>query len=242
MIQLFLIGIGPGHPRFLTREAETAMRGCETILIPRKGAAKDDLAALRRQICNDAAPGVPIREFDLPQRAATGDYLTRVEDWHDAIARVWSREITASRATRVGLLVWGDPALYDSTLRIAGRLTDIAVRVIPGITAIQALTAAHAVPLNRLGAAVTITTGRRLRDHGWPEGADNLVVMLDQGGAFTEIDPDGVHIWWAAYAGMDSEIRIEGPLNRVRDQILTARARAREQHGWIMDIYLLSKD
>ena len=49
----------------------------------------------------------------------------------------------------VALMVWGDPALYDSTLRIARRLTPCPrLRVVPGITAVQALTAAHAIPLN----------------------------------------------------------------------------------------------
>ncbi len=34
------------------------------------------------------------------------------------------------------------------------------------------MTAAHAIPLNDVNAPVTITTGRRLREEGWPEGAD----------------------------------------------------------------------
>ena len=68
------------------------------------------------------------------------------------------------------MLVWGDPSLYDSSLRIVDRLRDdgldIRVRVIPGITSLQALTAAHAIPLNRLGAPVLITTGRQVRGAG----------------------------------------------------------------------------
>jgi precorrin-6A synthase len=84
----------------------------------------------------------------------------------------------------VALMVWGDPSLYDSTLRIAARLGDVAVRVIPGITSLQVLTAAHAIPLNSLAAPVTITTGRQLREHGWPEVPVTVAVMLDKGGAF----------------------------------------------------------
>ena len=38
----------------------------------------------------------------------------------------------------------------------------VPVEVIPGITAIQALAAAHRIPLNRIAEAVTITTGRKL--------------------------------------------------------------------------------
>ena len=138
-------------------------------------------------------------------------------------------------------MVWGDPSLYDSTLRIAARLPGLTVKVIPGITSLQALTAAHAIPLNTLAAPVTITTGRQLRDHGWPEGATTLAVMLDKGGAFTSLPPD-TDIWWGAYVGMPEETLIHGPLAEVSDEILATRARLRAEHGWIMDIYLLRRE
>jgi precorrin-6A synthase len=246
MHTLSLIGIGAGNPKHLTLEAIEALNTCDLILIPHKGEKKDDLAGLRREICAAVLERpVPQREFPLPVRdPSTTDYLTRVNDWHDAIADCWQAEILAGLPDggRVGFLVWGDPSLYDSTLRIADRLTGrmkITLEVIPGITSIQALTAGHAIPLNTVGGPVTVTTGRQLRDHGWPEGAETLVVMLDQGGAFEALDGDGFHIWWSAYAGMANEIRIAGPLSAVRDQILTTRAQARADHGWIMDVYLL---
>ncbi|WP_421701746.1 precorrin-6A synthase (deacetylating) [Aliiroseovarius sp.] len=248
MHTLSLIGIGAGNPKHLTLEAIEALNACDLILIPLKGAKKDDLAQLRREICAAVLTRpVPGREFTLPVRdPATADYHTRVNDWHDAIADCWQAEILAGlpEGGRVGFLVWGDPSLYDSTLRIADRLTgrmEIALEVIPGITSIQALTAGHAIPLNTVGGPVTVTTGRQLRDHGWPEGAETLVVMLDQGGAFEVLDGDGFQIWWSAYAGMANEIRIAGPLSEVRDRILSTRAEAREDHGWIMDVYLLRR-
>ena len=43
---------------------------------------------------------------------------------------------------------------------------DIDYDVIPGITAIQALTARHRIPLNDVGEPVLITTGRQLREDG----------------------------------------------------------------------------
>ena len=139
-------------------------------------------------------------------------------------------------------MVWGDPSLYDSTLRIAARLPGVAVKVIPGITSLQVLTAAHAIPLNTLAAPVTITTGRQLRDHGWPDGATTVAVMLDKGGAFTTLDPPDTIIWWGAYVGMpaaDADPRRRWP--RFSDEILATRARLRAEHGWIMDIYLLRR-
>lgn len=242
MTHLFLIGIGTGNPDHLTRGAIRALQSVDLILIPRKGADKSDLADLRRAIVIDCAPQTPITEFDLPRRNPDiPDYLIRVADWHDQIAAIWAQ--TMSAASRVALLVWGDPGLYDSTLRIAARLQPPPqITVIPGITAIQALTAAHTIPLNDLGAPFTVTTGRQLRDHGFPLGVDTAVVMLDGECSFQSLPPQDLHIHWTAYAGMAHEISIQGPLAKVADHIVQTRAAARAAHGWIMDIYLLRRD
>lgn len=244
MITLSLIGIGTGNPDHVTGQAIRALNAADLILIPRKGEAKSDLADLRRQILSQVLTvPVPVADYDVPQRADQDDYLGAVNDWHDAIAQTWAETIAAHRpdAANVALMVWGDPSLYDSTLRIAARLPGLGVRVIPGITSLQALTAAHAIPLNTLAAPVTITTGRQLRDHGWPQGATTLAVMLDKGGAFTSIAAEDTEIWWGAYVGMPEETLIHGPLAEVSGHILATRARLRKEHGWIMDIYLLRR-
>ncbi|MCU0904366.1 MAG: precorrin-6A synthase (deacetylating) [Tabrizicola sp.] len=244
MTTLWLIGIGTGNPDHVTGQAIKALNAADLILIPRKGTAKSDLAEVRELILSHVLTNpVPVAHYDVPQRADQDDYLGAVNDWHDAIARAWADTIAAHRpgAANVALMVWGDPSLYDSTLRIAARLAGVSVKVIPGITSLQALTAAHAIPLNTLAAPVTITTGRQLRDHGWPDGATTLAVMLDKGGAFTTLDPAGTDIWWGAYVGMPEETLIQGPLAKVSDEILATRARLRAEHGWIMDIYLLRR-
>ena len=132
--------------------------------------------------------------------------------------------------------------MYDSTLRIAARLSPPPqIEVVPGITSLQALTAAHAIPVNDIGAPYIVTTGRRLRDTGWPRGVDRVAVMLDGACAFQTLDPDGIDIWWAAYVGMPEQITCAGPLSDVTDEIIKIRAKARAAHGWIMDIYLLAR-
>lgn len=245
MTTLSLIGIGTGNPDHLTLQAIREINAADLVLIPRKGEGKADLAELRRAILREVLtnPATRVAEFDLPVRdEAVVDYRERVDGWHDAIAGVWEAAMGSPRPPRVALLVWGDPSLYDSTLRIAARLSPAPkLRVIPGITSLQALTAAHAIPLNTIGGPITITTGRQLRDHGWPEGAETLAVMLDAGGAFMAIPSEGVTIWWGAYVGMPEEIVIAGPLAEVSQHILETRAEARAQHGWIMDIYILRR-
>ncbi len=246
MQELILVGIGTGNPDHLTLQAVKALNSVDLILIPRKGPDKSDLADLRLQICAAVVTNTAtqITQFDLPVRdAANPDYLARVEDWHKAIARIWASTIAAHPgAGRVALLVWGDPSLYDSTLRIAARLHPLPkITVIAGITSMQVLTAAHGIAVNDIGAAFAVTTGRQLRDGGWPAGIDTLVVMLDGDCSFTSLAPDGVTIWWGAYVGMQNQILIAGALAERSTQIVRARAEARAEHGWIMDIYMLRR-
>ncbi|SEN19122.1 precorrin-6A synthase (deacetylating) [Halomonas caseinilytica] len=254
MIQLALIGVGTGNPDHVTLAGVRALREADLILLPRKGKAKSDLVDLRRLLCRnllDEAAQSRVVEFDLPHRERRDDYLGAVDDWHAAIAEVWREQMTRHlpRGGRVAMMIWGDPSLYDSSLRIAGRLKGLgqdgeaspAVSVVPGITSLQVLTAEHRIPLNVLAEPVQITTGRRLRERGWPDDAASVAVMLDSGGAFQALAPEGLHIWWGAYLGMDKQCLIEGPLAEVGPAIVERRVELRERHGWIMDVYLLAR-
>ena len=247
MLTLSLIGIGCGDPQQLTLAAINAINAADLILIPRKGEEKSDLADLRREICARVLTSSKTRlvEFDLPMRdAEREDYRGGVDDWHDAVAAVWSREIATHLGAngRVAFLIWGDPSLFDSSLRIARRLVPRPeIDVIPGITAIQALCATHAIPLNDIGAPFVVTTGRRLREEGWPPGVETVAVMLDGGTAFQSLDPTGLQIWWGAYLGMPQQIIFSGPLAEIGATIADSRAQARARHGWIMDSYILKR-
>ena len=176
MTTLSLVGIGCGDPEQLTLAAIRAINAADLVMIPRKGTDKSDLAELRRTICTQVLGGGRSRliEFDLPQRdVGVEDYRSGVDAWHEAVAAAWAREIATHLGNegRVALLIWGDPSLYDSSLRVARKVKSVTeIEVIPGITSIQALCAAHAIPLNEIGEPFLVTTGRRLREGGWPSG------------------------------------------------------------------------
>ncbi|MEQ9247368.1 MAG: precorrin-6A synthase (deacetylating), partial [Nitratireductor sp.] len=184
MRTLSLIGIGTGNPEHMTVQGINALNRADVILIPRKGEAKEDLADLRRVICERFLENRQTRivEFDLPVRdAANPSYRRGVDDWHMAIARAYGELLAAhtGETGRAAFLVWGDPSLYDSTLRIIEHMrgeTELAValEVVPGITSIQALAASHRMPINTIGGSVLITTGRRLKAEGFPPNADTL--------------------------------------------------------------------
>jgi precorrin-6A synthase len=248
-VDLLLIGIGTGNPDHLTRQAVAAISSADLVLVPRKGPDKADLAEIREAILAGILPAgsARIAAFDMPVREAKAPYGDAVDRWHDAIAARWLGAIEAAlpMGGTVALLVWGDPSLYDSTLRIAERLMPSpirSIRVVPGITALQALAAAHAIPLNGIGEPFTVTTGRQVRAHGWPEGCRTLAIMLDDGTALDALDPEGLTIWWGAYLGMPNEIIDHGALGEVRERIAMRRAEARAAHGWIMDVTLIRRD
>lgn len=249
MIEISLVGMGTGNPDHITRQGIAALQAADVILLPRKGVDKADLANLRSSLCAQLLTNFATRlvSFDMPVRdSAVLDYEAGVNRWHDAIAQAWLAVLQTHlpQGGRMALLVWGDPSLYDSTLRIAERLAlqlPIKVSVVPGITALQALTAAHAIALNEINTPVTITTGRRLRDHGWPAEVSTLAVMLDGQCAFQHLPAEGIYIWWGAYLGMPNQICISGPLADVCERILERRQAARTAHGWIMDTYLLRR-
>jgi precorrin-6A synthase len=248
--KLVIIGIGTGNPEHMTIQGINALNHVEVVFIPRKGAAKDDLADLRREICQRYVTNKTTRlvEFDLPVRDASEPaYRKGVDDWHDAITETY-RDLFAAHSDEqasIALLVWGDPSLYDSTLRIIERLRAIPgfsldYEVIPGVTSIQTLTASHRIALNTIGNPVQITTGRQLRQ-GFPAGVDTAVVMLDGGCAFRELPGDDYDIYWGAYLGTADEIVLSGRLSDVVEEIELARTAARKKKGWIMDTYLLRR-
>ena len=240
--RIHVIGIGAGDPDYVTAQAVSVLNDTDVFFVMDKGEAKSDLVAWRRDICArfiDPSRRYRFVELRDPARAPTGDYTAAVSDWHAARARLWAAAIEASLAPgEVGaFLAWGDPSLYDSTLRILDAVAqhvDISYDVVPGITAIQALTARHRLPLNDIGEPVLITTGRKL-DPGF---RGTVVVMLDGDCAFRKCPPDTL-IWWGAYLGTEHELSIAGTVGDVGERIVALRADARARHGWIMDTYLL---
>jgi precorrin-6A synthase len=240
-----VIGIGAGDPDYVTVQAIEALNATQVFFAMDKGEQKSDLVALRREICARfiSEPGYRFVELPDPKRSSDGDYRDAVSDWHAARTRIWAAAIAAELGPDgVGaFLAWGDPSLYDSTLRILDAIktevaeVDFTFDVIPGITAIQALTARHRIPLNEIGEPVLITTGRQLRAHGLVGSA---VVMLDADCSFAACPAD-TRIWWGAYLGTQDELLVAGTVGEVGPRIVAQRSQARTRHGWIMDTYLL---
>lgn len=249
---LYVIGMGAGDPEHVTVQAIAAMNRVDVFLVLDKGEVKADLVELREEVLRRYVqrPGYRVVHGRDPERdrSAAGEaYGVAVQDWRRRRADVCERLLLTEVADgEVGaFLVWGDPALYDSTI---GIVEDVVARgnlelewqVLPGISSISALAARHRVVLNQVGGGVQLTTGRRI-SAGLPGDVDDVVVMLDPVGRFAELTGQGLDIYWGAYVGTPDELLVAGPLDEVADEILRLREQARERKGWIMDSYLLRR-
>jgi precorrin-6A synthase len=250
--KLFVVGIGAGNLDHLTLQAVQALRQLSVVFVMNKGEDKEALLGLRRTICERHMLERPYRIVELsdpPREASILDYQARVAAWHErrvgALEAAIARELAEDDSG--GLLVWGDPSLYDSTLRLIDQLRMRArvafeYTVIPGITSVAALAASHRTVLHDVGGSVLITTGRKLRERGLPQEAGAVVVMLDGECSFQGLpNPERLEIFWGAYLGTPDEILRAGRLSELSAEIVRVRAEARQRHGWIMDTYLLRK-
>jgi precorrin-6A synthase len=196
----------------------------------------DGLLALRREVCEEY--GLPLVVVPDPARdrdpVGDGGYVTAVADWHHERVAAY-REVIEERGGTAGFLVWGDPALYDSTIRIVREL-DPTYEVYAGISAPQLLAARHRIVLHEVGQPVLITTQRRLAS-AVAEGASNVVVMLTSG--FSEEGIEEGLIWWGANLGTPSERLVSGVVREVASEIRAAREAAKAQAGWVMDLFLV---
>jgi precorrin-6A synthase len=251
MRKLLVIGIGAGDPDFMTVQAINALNRADVFFVFDKGDAKDGLVRLRKDICERFVKERSYRFVSIEDPVRDPEprgYKRGVEAWHrERAARLASRIQAEVDEDGCGaFLVWGDPSLYDSTLRLLDLLRAESslvfdCEVIPGISAIQALAARHRLVLNTIGGSVILTTGRALAEGGLPAGADSIVVMLDRGDGLRAAAREDVDIHWGAYLGTPDEQLVCGRLRDVIDEIERIRAAGKARNGWIMDTYLLRR-
>jgi precorrin-6A synthase len=252
--KIHVIGIGAGDPEQLTLQAVRALRSTDVFFVLDKGEVKADLVRLRRDMLEAHVPEgtyrvVEARDPERDREAGGAAYSPAVGDWRSARADIYARMIAEELGEDEAgaFLVWGDPALYDSTIGILEEIldrgtVDFAYDVVPGISSVSTLVARHRTGLNRVARPVQITTGRRLREEGFPEGVDDVVVMLDAQQSFRQYADQDIDVYWGAYLGTPDEILAAGPIAETAPRIERLRAQARERKGWIMDTYLLRRN
>ncbi|MFD4326831.1 precorrin-6A synthase (deacetylating) [Nocardioides sp. NPDC058538] len=246
-----IIGVGPGDPDQVTLEAVSAMRSVDYFLVTdksgtAKGGMPDPLVRAREELLDRhlSTPARVVKVADAPRErreeftGTDAEYRKAVADWHRARVERYL-DVLAEHPGDVGFLVWGDPAFYDSTIRVVDQIAeqlDVEVDVIPGISSVQLLAARHRLVLHDVGRPLYVTTGRAVLE-AVEAGHDNLVVMLNR-----VVDLPGLEdwrIWWGGNLGTPEEELVAGTVGEVLPAIESARTRLRETSGWVMDVYLL---
>jgi len=249
-----IIGIGSGGLDQVTVEAVRAMNDVAYFLVTdkrKKDGSEDPLVTARGEILArhlDHEPVIvvvddPERDRSTDRTRSASDYDRAVKDWHAARTDAWEQALLDHDGD-AGVLVWGDPAFYDSAIRVLdavlerGRV-EAEVDVVPGISSLQVLAARHGIVLHEVGQPVFITTGRRLSE-AVDAGHHNLVVMLNR-----SLDPlaelGDWQIWWGANLGTPHERLESGRVRHVLPAIEVARDETKQAAGWVMDVYLLRR-
>jgi len=249
-----IIGVGPGDPDQVTLEAVAAMRSVDYFLVtdksnPTSGGKRgmpDPLVHARERLLDRHLdrPAVVVKIADAPRErraefTGTGEeYRAAVATWHAARVEKYLSALDQHEGD-VGFLVWGDPAFYDSTIRVVDQIAeriDVEVDVIPGISSVQLLAARHRLVLHGVGRPLFVTTGRAVRE-AVADGHDNIVVMLNRAIALDGLED--WQIWWGGNLGTAHEELCAGRVGDVLPDIERARGRLRDAAGWVMDIFLL---
>jgi len=251
-----LIGVGPGDPEQVTLEAVRAMHQVDYFVVTDKNKPDDSpdplVAARERLLARHLDHSARLVMVEDPERdrsttntSTRADYERAVATWHDARAAAYE-QVLRDQEGNAGFLVWGDPAFYDSTIRVLEAVrargnVDFELDVIPGISSLQLLAARHRIVLHDVGRPIHVTTGRDLSD-AIARGQDNIVVMLNR-----SLDPlrdpalSDWNVWWGANLGTVTEALLAGRVADVIGDIEAARRAARERAGWVMDTYLLRR-
>jgi precorrin-6A synthase len=248
MKKIYLIGIGPGNPDYLTVQAIKTMKKVDVFFLLEKG-GKEELLKIRKEILERYLSEGTYRivSAEIPKRKKGSKYEEGVKAWREEVAEVVAGliENEMEEGENSALLIWGDPSLYDGHLEMLQHILkrgviDFEYEVIPGITSVQVLAARHKTPLNRIGETIVITTGRRLKEYA-PSEIKNTVVLLDSFSTFRHFKDADIDIYWGGYLGTEDEILLSGKLKDTIEELKKIRSEAKKKKGWLMDTYILRR-
>ncbi len=173
---LHLIGVGPGDPELLTLKAARIIREADVVAYPLTESGATMALDIARAHVTPRALLEPV-ELPMAVRLPSGAFVPKEEHYRAATEMI-DRHLAEGR--RVAYLCEGDPLFYGSAMYLLIRLRHrIEIKVVPGITSMNAAAAAIPFPLVARYEPLTVLTGPpkdgALRES--IEAASSLVIL-----------------------------------------------------------------
>lgn len=176
---LYGVGIGPGDPDLITLKAARIIESADVVAYH---AARHGRSIARRTAEAHLRPGhiEELLKYPLTVEDTTheGGYAAAIEEFYEEASERLAAHLAAGRS--IALLAAGDPLFYSSFMHMYTRLEHrFPCEIVPGITAVSAVTAAAGRPLTEHEEVLTVLPGtlpepelaRRLAD------TDSAVIM-----------------------------------------------------------------
>lgn len=147
--ELIGVGVGPGDAELITCKAVRRLREADVILVPHTDSSSDEPGRAERIVVDALGSHPHIVRIPFSMAGRRGVDEQRRESWEaSATAAV---DAFSSGAGTVAFATVGDPSVYSTfsylAAEVRARIPGVAVSVVPGITAMQALAAASVTPL-----------------------------------------------------------------------------------------------
>ena len=136
---LYLVGVGPGDPELLTLKAARILAEMDNVAFPQKPGVNSLALSIAKPHLSENASFFPI---DLPMEKSREPG----KQAYDLAAKKISELLNEGKS--VAYLCEGDPLFYGSAMYLIARLSGgFEIQIIPGITSLNAATAALGRPL-----------------------------------------------------------------------------------------------
>lgn len=243
--KLYLIGIGPGDPKYLTLEASDLIQKLNLFFVPDKSGKKEILTEMRLNLIKTVKGNDDFKIVGLtfPERRKGPNYREKVKEWRREKARILKRALLDSEESEAGFLIWGDPSLFDGHIDIMREVEkDLPIKweVIPGLSSFQVLSAKQKISLTEVSTSLAFHTPRSLRN--LERISHPVLVFLDNYETFQKFkDDENVTIHWGAFVGTEREVLFSGRLSEIYEKLKSLRRKIRKEVGVIMEIYYMKR-